>query len=130
MKKEEFEKCISDLSPELQEKARTCKSMEEIYELIAENDVELSDAALEAVAGGCSQSSNIYNQGDPVSTAKCPSCGGTLYYWDMCHNEKGCENILRMYCNNPSCSSYNNGLWYCACLSSGSTSAHPNVYKY
>ena len=67
MKKEEFEKCISDLSPELQEKARACKSMEEIYELIAENDVELSDDALEAVAGGCSKSSDEYNQGDPVT---------------------------------------------------------------
>ena len=53
MKKEDFEKCISDLPPELQEKARACKSEKEIYELIAESDVELNDDALEAVAGGC-----------------------------------------------------------------------------
>ena len=53
MKKEDLEKCISDLSPELQEKARACKDNRELYDLIAENDVELSDDALEAVAGGC-----------------------------------------------------------------------------
>ena len=53
MKKEELEKYIGELSPELQEKIRECKTMEEFNTLLAENDVELSDDVLEAVAGGC-----------------------------------------------------------------------------
>ena len=52
MKNEHFERYIGELSPELQEKARQCKNMQELNALIAENDVELSDDALEAVSGG------------------------------------------------------------------------------
>ena len=111
MKKEEFEKCIADLSHELQEKARECKSMDEIYELIAENDVELSEDVLEAVAGGCSETSPWKDTGD-IMPYKCPECGKNLYYWDMCAKEKGYSSIYRMYCDNSSCSSYNNGLWW------------------
>ena len=37
----------------MQEKARQCQTMEELNALLAENDVELSDDALQAVAGGC-----------------------------------------------------------------------------
>ena len=51
--KENFEKYISELPKELQEKARQCKTKEEFNTLIAENDVELSDDALEMVSGGC-----------------------------------------------------------------------------
>ena len=57
MKKEDIEKYIADLSPELQKKARECKTMEVLNALLAENDVELSEDALGAVAGGCSSSS-------------------------------------------------------------------------
>lgn len=67
MKQEELERCISDLPTELQEKVRVCKDMNDIYALIAENDVELSDDALEAVAGGCDG-----------STPKCTKCGATM----------------------------------------------------
>ena len=56
MKNENLEKYIGELSPELQEKARQCKDMKELNALLAENDVELSEDALEAVAGGCSSS--------------------------------------------------------------------------
>ena len=56
MKNEKLEKYIGDLSPELQEKARECKDMQELNALLAENDVELSEDALAAVAGGCSSS--------------------------------------------------------------------------
>lgn len=56
MKNEKLEKYISELSPELQEKARECKTNEELNVLLAENDVELSEDALQAVAGGCSSS--------------------------------------------------------------------------
>ena len=108
MKKEELEKYIGELSPEMQEKARACKTKEELNDLLAENDVELSEDALEAVAGGCSASSAEYNKGDPMPY-HCPDCGCQLYYWDSVF-----ENTTqreRMYCNNPNCSSYNNGLW-------------------
>ena len=110
-----LKKYLGELSPEMQEKARQCKDMKELNALLAENEVELSEDALQAVAGGCSVTSTLYNTGDPVMRGKqalCPSCGGQLYYWDMCDSEKGCLRITRMYCNNPSCSSYNNGLWY------------------
>jgi len=43
---------FEDLSPELQEKARACKSKDELVELAASVGVYLSDAELEAVAGG------------------------------------------------------------------------------
>ena len=111
MKREELEKYVSELSPELQAKARQCKDMTELNALLAENDVELSDDALEAVSGGCSQSDPSRDQGDKMSDI-CPECGHNLYYWDMCSDEKGYPNIWRMYCNNPNCSSYNNGLWW------------------
>jgi len=111
MKKEELEKYMGELSPELQEKARQCKDMKELNALLAENDVELSDDALEAVSGGCSASSVRYNQGD-VMDYQCPDCGQNLRYWDQCHNEKGYFFIDRMYCSNTNCASYNNGLWY------------------
>ena len=112
MKKEELEKYIGELSPELQAKARECKDMTELNALLADNDVELSEDALEAVAGGCSASSDIYNQGDPVMGYRCPDCNSQLYYWDMCANEKGALYITRLYCNNSGCSSCGNGLWY------------------
>ena len=58
MKKAELEKYIGELSPEMQEKARACKDMGELNALLAENDVELSEDALEAVAGGCKSTVN------------------------------------------------------------------------
>ena len=56
MKNENLEKYIGELSPEMQEKARQCKDMQELNALLAENEVELSEDALSAVAGGCSSS--------------------------------------------------------------------------
>ena len=50
---ENFEKYIKDLSPELQEKARACKTKEELDAFIAYNDLELPEEALELVSGGC-----------------------------------------------------------------------------
>ena len=49
----DFEEYIKDLSPELQEKARACKTKDELMQLAAENDLEIPEEALEAVAGGC-----------------------------------------------------------------------------
>ena len=39
MKKNELEKYIGELSPEMQEKARQCKDMTELNALLAESDV-------------------------------------------------------------------------------------------
>ena len=49
----DFEEYIKDLSPELQEKARACKTKDELLELAADEDMEIPMEALEAVAGGC-----------------------------------------------------------------------------
>ena len=43
---------FKDLSPELQEKARACKSAEDILALAQEEGYELSEEELEAVNGG------------------------------------------------------------------------------
>ena len=130
MKNENLEKYLSELSPELQEKARECKDMQELNALLAENDVELSEDALSAVAGGCSKSSVHFNKGDLVKGAVCPDCGSTLYYWDMCNMEKDCANILRLFCKNPSCGSFNNGLWYCATDEMGKFYSGFKIIKY
>ena len=133
MKREGFEKYIGELSPEMQEKARQCKTMEELNVLLAENDVELSEDALEAVAGGCSKSAEIYTTGDPITQefqGLCPTCGKQLYYWDMCYQEKGCSCITRMYCSNPSCNSYNNGLWYACASYTGAIFEGKSIQKY
>ena len=43
---------FEDLSPELQSKVRACKTPEEILALAKEEGYELTDEALEAIAGG------------------------------------------------------------------------------
>ena len=130
MKKEDIEKYIANLSPELQEKARACKNMEELKKLIAENDIELPEDVLEAVSGGaCECSSSVYNTGDLVVCVKCGDCNGPLYYWDMLHRDWPNYDIIRMYCNNPKCQSYKNGLW-CASCDSDQELPFANVYKW
>jgi len=100
MKNNDIEKYITELSPELQEKARQCKNKDELNKLLADNDVELSEDALAAVAGGLlfwgSYDENLH-QGDQVNEI-CPGCGQNLYYWDWLDE---CGN--RYYCNNSDC---------------------------
>ena len=43
---------INDLSPELREKARTCGSTEELFELAKEEGMEIPDEHLEGISGG------------------------------------------------------------------------------
>ena len=45
---------IEDLSPELQEKVKSCQSGEELMALAKEEGYDLTDEQLEAVAGGSS----------------------------------------------------------------------------
>ncbi len=90
MKNEKLEKYISDLSPELQEKARACKTKEELLELAAENDVELSDDALEAVTGGGCFDFLFPDNSDKPYHKKCDSelsywgAGQKTYYCNKC----------------------------------------------
>ena len=57
----DLEKYIGELSPESQEKARQCKTKEELNRFIADNDLEIPEDALEAVAGGCTSSGCNHN---------------------------------------------------------------------
>ena len=100
-----LEEYIKDLSPELQEKARACKTKDELLELAAENGLEIPEDALEAVAGGCtsegcehsfqeterigmlpylgSNDKNIMYNGKVVNsliTKVCSKCGETHYF--------------------------------------------------
>jgi hypothetical protein len=47
-----MEELLNSLSPEMQEKAKACKSAEELAAFFAENGIPLSDEALDAAAGG------------------------------------------------------------------------------
>ena len=42
-----------NLSDELKEKAKACKTMDELMALAGKEGIELPDEALDAVAGGC-----------------------------------------------------------------------------
>lgn len=48
----DIENYMKDLSPEQQEKAKACKTKEELIQLAAEEDIEMPMDALENVAGG------------------------------------------------------------------------------
>ena len=48
----DIESYIKDLSPELQEKARACGSVEELLALAKKEGYKLSEAEIEAVSGG------------------------------------------------------------------------------
>ena len=69
---EKFEKYIKDLSPELQEKARQCKTKEELDAFIVENEIELPEDALEMVSGGC----ETVKEAKPI--LKCNYCNSVL----------------------------------------------------
>lgn len=43
---------FSDLTPEQQEKAKACKSADELVELAKAEGVELTDEVLDAISGG------------------------------------------------------------------------------
>ncbi len=46
------------LSDELKEKAKQCKTMDELTALAAKEGIELPDEALDAVSGGCGEDSD------------------------------------------------------------------------
>ena len=77
---EKIEMYLKDLSPELREKAKDVKTMEELVEFLSDNDVELPEDALESVSGGC-KAHQSYEKGH-VFPGECPDCGGDLVYYD------------------------------------------------
>ena len=76
---------FKDLSPELSEKVKACKTPEEIFEAAREEGYELSDEELDAIAGGgkwsnkccpnCGHTGTMYCPGSGVS--RCGKCGST-----------------------------------------------------
>ena len=79
-----LEDYIKDLSPELQEKARACGSVEELLALAKEAKVSLPDEVLAAIAGG--------DQPDPENCGlvKCPKCHSKDVTVDMATNMYVC----------------------------------------
>ncbi|SEK82207.1 hypothetical protein SAMN02910353_01355 [Ruminococcus sp. YRD2003] len=69
--KADIEKYIGGLDPELQGKARQCKTKEELSAFIADNDLELPQDALELVSGGCGTPT-------PPKAAYCKYCGNAV----------------------------------------------------
>ena len=63
---EKFQNTSRTYLPKLQEKARQCKTKDELLQLAADEDMEIPMDALEGVAGGC---------GD--EQLSCPYCGST-----------------------------------------------------
>ena len=59
---------FSDLTPEMQDKAKACKTPDEVLAQAKEEGYELSDEELEQIAGGA------------WGQAKCPNCGSTDIY--------------------------------------------------
>ena len=93
---ENLEKYISELEPQLQEKARECKTKEELNTFLADNELELPDEALEMVAGGCGTAAcdhsyelveraiynNYYNKYPGIyyyNRERCRNCGDQSY---------------------------------------------------
>ena len=64
-----IEEYIKDLTPEQQEKAKACKTKDELIQLAAEEDVEIPMEALKNVAGGCDSYESY-----------CMDCGSTDIY--------------------------------------------------
>ncbi len=86
MKKE----LLKGLNEEQIEKARACKSSEELLALAKEEGVELSEEQLEAVSGGA-----CFAPREPVMKV-CEQCGSTDVRWD----DFGISDThVRVYCN-------------------------------
>ena len=87
------EEFIKQLPEELQQKARECKTKEDLHRFIEDNSLELPDEALELVSGGCTSDNNkkeyyCKKHGTKVQTATtymgityyCKECGRALTY--------------------------------------------------
>ena len=84
----DIESYIKNLSPELQEKARACGSVEELLALAKEAKLPVPDEILEAIPGG--------DQPDPENCkpykVKCPNCGSTNVTFDWYFGVHHCND--------------------------------------
>ena len=90
---EKINAMLNGLSPELQEKAKDIKTQEELMEFLSDNDIELPEDALEAVAGGCGEP-RFYEKGT-VFKGRCPDCGGDLLYDRMVKHRASMRTVAR-----------------------------------
>ena len=88
---------IKDLSPELQEKARACKTMEEFNEFAADNDLELSDDALETIAGGGACSGYCVDGQDHRWELISHKHEEEIYRCTVCKERKTVSRIIELY---------------------------------
>lgn len=65
---------LEDFTPEQIERAKACKSAEELFALAKSEGVELTREQLDSLAGG-------YPAWEEESQIRCPSCGCT--WWDQ-----------------------------------------------
>ena len=87
-----------DLSPELEEKARLCTTSSELMELAAENDIELSEDALEMVSGGIN--CGCLHSNRTVLETKCPPkqyVSQRMLRWEKCICNDCGETVFRYY---------------------------------
>jgi hypothetical protein len=112
MKKEfDLEAFINDCPRELQEKARQCKTRQELLELAAEEDIEIPMEALENVSGGCGSDESKPKE-DATLKGNCPDCGGdlTFEYSDFnIHGLIGC--VLVSSCKKSGIKYYRKSDW-------------------
>lgn len=89
-----IEEIIKGLSPELQEKARRCGSVDELLALAKEERIPLPEEALAAVAGG----NDTGKKG--CSKKTCPKCGSKntvkIEEYSTCEIRK-CEDCGHKY---------------------------------
>ena len=107
-----IEEYIKDLTPEQQEKAKACKTKEELLQLAADEDMEIPMDALESVAGGCGDCEHSFAEVEKIEmspycgtndkhivyngmkllylmTKTCSKCGESHYYYAPWENFQG-----------------------------------------
>ena len=67
---EKMKEIYDGLSDELKEKAKACKTTDELMELAGKEGIELPDEVLDTVAGGCSCPNVTCHH---MGTQKCPA---------------------------------------------------------
>ena len=89
MKRKEL---FEGLTKEQIEKAKNCKTNEELLELAKEEGVELTDEQLEAVSGGACNTTT-------VNLGPCPNCGSSNFIY----GETGDFSITKYDCECMDC---------------------------
>ncbi|WP_028510516.1 Nif11-like leader peptide family natural product precursor [Ruminococcus sp. NK3A76] len=92
-----LEEYIKDLSPELQEKARQCKTKDELIQLAAEEDVEIPMEALEGVAGGCTSKGCEHSFQETERIGMLPYLGSNDKH--IMYNGKVVDSLMTKVCS-------------------------------